>query len=144
MEMGEEKKWGQSQGHLTFHPAPRLSRTGILGGTVVGCGLQLWLPGLRIQGGNAPAPSPGPVCLSGCVCRHIHCKSRIVRTHGRRGALRKGQRASHGAPRMPGPLIQTSKPWEVPKLPADITFTSNLSLLPPPDPTANGGLPGPH
>lgn len=40
--------------------------------------------------------------------------------------------------------IQTSKPWKVPKLPADIMFTSNLSLLPPPDPAANGGLPGPH
>lgn len=71
---------------------------------------------------------PGPICLRGCICRHICCKSQIVWTHGWRGALRKGQRARHGAPRMPGPVIQTSKPWKVPKLPADIMFTSNPSL----------------
>ena len=121
-------KWGWSQGHLTLHPVLLLSRTGILGGAIVGCGRQLWLPRLCIQGGNAPVPSAGPICLRGCICRHIHCRSQIVWTYGRRGALRKGQRARRGAPRMPGPVIQTSKPWKVPKLPADIMFTSNPSL----------------
>ena len=103
-------KWGWSQGHLTLHPVLLLSRTGILGGAIVGCGRQLWLPRLCIQGGNAPVPSAGPICLRGCICRHIHCRSQIVWTYGRRGALRKGQRARRGAPRMPGPVIQTSKP----------------------------------
>ena len=73
------------------------------------------------------APRLGPICLRGCICRHICCKSQIVWTHGWTGTLRKGQQARHGAPWMPGPVIQASKPWKVPKLPAHM-FTSNPSL----------------